>query len=125
MAAVCLGATVIEKHFTLDRSAGGPDASFSLEPSEFRALVDAVRNVERAISTVHYGPTEFDQANLHFRRSLFVVNDMNAGDPFTDTNVRSIRPGPGLEPRYLDQILGQTAATDIPRGTPLSWKHVA
>lgn len=125
VAAVALGALILEKHFTLSRADGGPDSAFSLEPHEFRAMVDAIRDTERAIGRVHYGPTEHETESLIFRRSLFVVEDVRAGEPFTERNVRSIRPGSGLHPRYLDVVLGRPASRDIEAGTPLSWDLVA
>lgn len=123
--AVALGACVIEKHFTLDRSNGGPDSSFSLEPREFKDMVDAVRIAELAIGDVVYGGSESEQACKTFRRSLFVVRDVRAGEILTPDHVRSIRPGDGLEPKFYDRILGRRAAVDLARGTPLQWKHVA
>lgn len=124
-AAVALGACVIEKHFTLRRSDGGPDSAFSMEPVEFAAMVRGVRQVEAALGHVSYERTPAEQKNVIFRRSLFVVEDMRAGEPFTARNVRIIRPGHGLAPRYFDQVVGSTAARDIARGTPLSWSLVA
>jgi N-acetylneuraminate synthase len=121
VAAVALGASVVEKHLTLDRAAGGPDAAFSLEPDEFSAMVTAVREAEAAIGTVRYGPAERETASLAFRRSLFVVADVAAGEPLTEASVRSIRPGHGLPPKHLDAVLGRTAAVAIERGTPLTW----
>lgn len=123
-AAVVLGACIIEKHFTLDRREKGPDSEFSLEPHEFKAMVDAVRTTERALGTVHYGVTARDAKSRAFRRSIFVVEDVKAGDEFTEKNVRVIRPADGLHPRHLDDVLGAVAAEDVPRGTPLSWRHV-
>lgn len=125
VASVCLGANIIEKHLTLRRNEGGPDSSFSLEPAEFKEMVKAVRNVERALGQVHFGPTRYDSNNTDFRRSLFVVNDVKQGDFFTEENVRSIRPGMGLAPKNMRQVLGKVAQTDICRGTPLSWDHIA
>lgn len=121
VAAVALGASIIEKHFTLDRRAGGPDAAFSLEPGEFRALVDAVRATEAALGSddILSGPAE--QKSRVFRRSLFVVADMQVGDEFTAANVRSIRPGHGLAPKHLPAVLGRRAKHVIERGTPLTW----
>lgn len=121
VAAVALGATVIEKHFTLARTDGGPDAAFSMEPHELKQLVHDVRTVEQAIGQVSYELTEKQRESTVFRRSLFVVKDMKAGEIFTPDNVRSIRPGYGLPPRYLDQILGKTAASAIKAGTPMNW----
>lgn len=120
-AAVALGAHIVEKHFTLDRSDPGPDSSFSLEPSEFRAMVDAVRVVESALGNVSYELTPKQQSSKVFRRSLFVVQDVAAGEPFTPDNVRAIRPGYGLHTRYLDEVYGSIATCNIERGTPLSW----
>jgi N-acetylneuraminate synthase len=124
VAAVVLGACLIEKHLTLSRSLPGPDSAFSLEPSEFRAMVEAVRVAERAVGGVSYGPTPHEQASLAFRRSLFVTGDMKAGEVFDDSRVRSIRPGLGLHPRHLQEVLGCRAAQDIEAGTPLSWRLV-
>ncbi|HZQ17428.1 MAG TPA: pseudaminic acid synthase [Terriglobales bacterium] len=125
VASVALGARIIEKHLTLARSDGGPDSAFSLEPDEFKAMVDAVRLAEKALGEVHFGPTEREQASLAFRRSLFVVQDMKQGETFTSKNLRSVRPGHGLHTRHLPQIIGQHAACDIEKGTPLDWKLVA
>lgn len=119
--AVALGGCAIEKHFTDSREVPGPDSAFSLEPHEFRTMVDVVRDAERALGNVRYGPTPSEEASLAFRRSLFVVEDVLAGEGFTTTNVRCIRPGHGLPPKNLAVVLGRTAATDIARGTPLSW----
>lgn len=122
VAAVALGACIIEKHFTLSRADGGPDAAFSLEPAEFRAMVDAVRTAEKALGTVNYESTEKEKASRIFRRSLFVVKDMQAGEEFTRENVRSIRPGHGLPVKELNLVLGKTVKQDVTRGTPLSWE---
>ena len=123
-AAVSLGASIIEKHFTLSRSVPGPDSAFSLEPSEFRALVQAIRVVEKSLGTVRYGVSPAERKSLPFRRSLFVVLDVKEGEVFTPDNVRSIRPGTGLHPRELKKILGRKAAKDIARGTPLSMELI-
>jgi pseudaminic acid synthase len=120
-AAVTLGARVIEKHFTLRRSEPGPDVAFSLEPAELAQLVTTIRDIEQSLGTVRYGASPDEQASLVFRRSLFVVEDVAAGDVLTARNVRSIRPGHGMEPRLLHQVLGRRAGRSIPRGTPLSW----
>lgn len=125
VAAVALGACVIEKHLTLSRSLGGPDAEFSLEPQEFREMVEAVRVAEKALGSVHFGSTPHEESSLRFRRSLFVVRDMKQGEMFSASNVRSIRPGQGLHTRYLAQVLGRRAAGPIERGTPLSWDLIA
>lgn len=125
VAAVALGACLIEKHFTLSRSTPGPDAAFSLEPDEFQQMVQAVRIAERSLGKVHFGVTTHEEQSRRYRRSLFVVQDVAKGEIFTTDNVRSVRPGNGLHPRYLAQLLGQRAACDIARGTPLSWDLVA
>ena len=124
VAAVALGACIIEKHFTLSRADGGPDSAFSLEPHEFKAMVEAVRVAEKALGTVHYGVSEAEAKSRVFRRSLFVVKDVKAGEKLTNENVRSIRPGHGLHTRYLDEIVGRRAACNIKRGTPLAWAHI-
>jgi pseudaminic acid synthase len=125
VAAVALGACIIEKHFTLSRAEPGPDSAFSLEPHEFKAMVEGVRTAERALGTIHYGLSGKDEASRVFRRSLFVVKDVKAGEPFTEDNVRSIRPGHGLPPKFLGEILGRSAAVDLARGTPLHWGLIA
>jgi N-acetylneuraminate synthase len=125
VAAVALGASIIEKHFTLSRADPGPDSAFSLEPAEFREMVTAIRTAERAIGGISYGPTPAEAPSLLFRRSLFVVGDVRAGESLTRENVRSIRPGHGLPPRHLPQVLGRRAACDIERGTPLAWSLLA
>ena len=121
VAAVSLGACIIEKHFTLSRDKRGPDSAFSMEPNEFRAMVEAIRTVERALGEVSYEVTNQEVASRVFRRSLFVVKDMEVGDTFTKENVRSIRPGYGLPPKYLKDILGCQATRDIVAGTPLEF----
>jgi pseudaminic acid synthase len=118
--AVAMGACIIEKHLTLSRSLPGPDNSFSLEPHEFKAMVDAVRAAEKAIGEVSYAVTQHESASSVFRRSLFVVKDMRSGDIFDEENVRSIRPGYGLHTRRLREIVGKACSRDIPRGTPLA-----
>jgi pseudaminic acid synthase len=122
VAAVALGAALIEKHLTLSRADGGPDSAFSLEPQEFKLLVDAVRTAEKSLGQVRYGPTPLEMRTLPFRRSLFVVSDIRKGEPLTSDNVRSIRPADGLHPRYLPEVLGRHAVRDIERGTPLTWE---
>lgn len=124
IAAVVLGACMIEKHFTLSRSVPGPDSAFSLEPAEFRMMVEAVRTAEKSLGRPEYRPTPAEAKSRPFRRSLFVVADVRKGEPFTEANVRSIRPANGLHPRYLPEVLGRKAAVDIARGTPLSWDLV-
>jgi pseudaminic acid synthase len=125
IAAVALGACIIEKHVTLSRDDAGPDSAFSLEPDEFKNLVDSVRVAEKAIGKVNYQLTEKELASKVFRRSLFVVEDIKKGDAFTPQNVRSIRPGNGMMPRNLDRVLLRKAATNIDRGTPLSEEHIS
>ncbi|RLC82178.1 MAG: pseudaminic acid synthase [Chloroflexi bacterium] len=125
VAAVALGACIVEKHFTLSRDVPGPDSAFSLEPHEFKAMVEAIRVAEKALGEVRYEVTEREAASRVFRRSLFVVQDVEAGEVFTEKNVRSIRPGYGLHTRYLDEALGRRAARDVERGMPLSWGHIA
>ncbi len=124
VAAVALGACIIEKHLTLCRSDGGPDAAFSLEPAEFKAMVDAVRVAEKALGRVNYEVTEKEAASRVFRRSLFVVKDVKVGEIFTGENVRSIRPGYGLAPKHLELVIGRQAARDLASGTPLAWDHL-
>ncbi len=124
VASVALGACVIEKHITNCRSDGGPDSSFSLEPEEFAEMVRQVRVAEAAIGQVRFGPNENDANNVAFRRSLFAVADIEAGESFTIQNVRSIRPGNGLAPKHLPKVLTATATRAIPRGTPLKWEDI-
>jgi len=121
VAAVALGACVIEKHLTLSRSMPGPDSAFSLEPSEFKSMVDAVRTAEKSLGRASFGVSAREANSRIFRRSLFVVADVKHGDLFTEENVRSVRPGHGLHPRHFYAVLGRRAAQDIERGTPLSW----
>lgn len=121
VAAVALGATVIEKHVTLRRADGGVDSAFSLEPHEVRALVEESERARLSLGQVHYGASSAEKASLKYRRSLYVVADIQAGEVFSDANVRAIRPGFGLAPKHLDAVIGRRAARDLPRGTPLSW----
>lgn len=124
IAAVAQGASVIEKHVTLARADGGPDAAFSLEPAELKRLVEGCRTAWEALGQPHYGPAESERASIQFRRSLYAVADVAAGAAFTHENVRSIRPGFGLPPKMLPDIIGRVAQTDIARGTPLDWSLV-
>ncbi len=124
VAAVALGACIIEKHLTLSRATPGPDSAFSLEPHEFKAMVEAVRTAEKALGEAHFGASEKEEASKVFRRSLFVVENVKRGEMFTEANVRSIRPGHGLHTRHLGEVLGKRAIRDIERGTPLSWDLV-
>lgn len=121
VAAVALGATVIEKHFTLSRADGGVDATFSLEPTEMAALVIETERAWQSVGRVQYGPIEEERKSLVFRRSLYVVADMKAGDVLGPQNVRSIRPGFGLPPKYIDAVMGKRVRVGVARGTPLSW----
>jgi len=123
--AVALGACIIEKHFTLSRSLKGPDSAFSLEPAEFKAMVEAVRVAEKSLGEIHFGLTDSERSSRVFRRSLFVVQAVRQGEAFSEENIRSIRPGQGLHTRHLPQIVGKRASRDIERGTPLSWDLVA
>jgi N-acetylneuraminate synthase len=123
-AAVALGATVIEKHFTLRRADGGVDSAFSLEPEELRALVVETERAWQSLGAVTYGGTRAEEASKRFRRSLYVVKDVRKGEPLTRENVRAIRPGFGLPPRFLADVLGRRAKADTPRGTPLRWDLV-
>ncbi|WP_119841373.1 pseudaminic acid synthase [Salinibacter ruber] len=124
VAATALGARIVEKHLTLSRQEEGPDSDFSLEPEEFAEMVQTVRKTEKAIGEVRYETTEKESESETFRRSLFAVEDIKKGKAFTKDNVRSIRPGDGLAPRYLDTVLSSKAAEDLSRGTPLSWSVV-
>jgi len=124
VAAVALGACVIEKHFTLARSDGGPDAAFSLEPSEFTALTRDCKDAWRALGKVGYDLLGSEQGNISFRRSLYVVADLAKGEVITTAHVRSIRPGFGLAPRHLDEVLGKVAKRDLARGEAFSWDMI-
>jgi len=124
IASVALGACVIEKHLTLDRKLGGPDAAFSLEPDEFKAMVKSVRETEKSLGEVSYDLTDKMKKSREFSRSLFVVKDIKAGEIFTEENIRSIRPGYGLSPKYLKDILGKRAIQDIKKGTPSKWELI-
>lgn len=121
VAAVALGATVIEKHFTLRRADGGVDSACSLEPEEMAVLVTETERAWQALGEVRYGPSEAEKASIQFRRSLYVVQDLKAGDVLTQENVRPIRPGLGLPPKHLDQVLGMRVKRDVRRGMPLGW----
>ncbi|HBE44956.1 MAG TPA: pseudaminic acid synthase [Deltaproteobacteria bacterium] len=124
VATVALGACIIEKHFTLSRSIPGPDSAFSLEPQEFKEMVEAIRTAEKALGKVSYEVMEHEASSHVFRRSLFVVKDVKAGDTFTEDNIRSIRPGYGLPCRYISEFLGRKATCHIPKGAPLTWDMV-
>lgn len=125
VAAVALGATVIEKHFTLRRADGGVDSTFSLEPEEFAQLRLESERAWQALGKVSYGPSEAERGSMVYRRSLYVVADMRAGDAFTPANLRSIRPGYGLQPKFYDTLMGKRVKCDVKRGTPVSWELLA
>lgn len=122
--AVALGASIIEKHFCLDRSIENPDSTFSMNPVEFKQMVHDIRQAERAIGSVKYGPSEQEKSSQIFRRSIFCVKNIKRGEKLTSENVRIIRPGYGLSPKYYNDILGQTALIDIERGTPLKMEMI-
>ena len=124
IAAVALGACIVEKHFTLSRSIPSPDSVFSLEPHEFKTMVDAIHTAEKALGKISYEMTEQEAASRVFRRSLFVVKDVKAGDTFTEDNIRSIRPGFGLAPKFLREIIGKKASFDVKKGTPIRWNMI-
>ena len=124
VAAVALGACIVEKHFTLSRDIPGPDSSFSIEPNEFKNMVEAIRLAEKALGKISYYVTECEATSHVFRRSLFVVKDMEPGEVFSHENVRSIRPGFGLHTKHLEDIIGRKATRKISRGTPLTWELV-
>jgi len=124
IASVALGASVIEKHFTLRRADGGVDSAFSLEPHELKTLVEESERAWLALGEVSYGPTETERTSLQFRRSLYVVQDLEPGDTLTGENLRAIRPGLGLAPKHMDALLGRRVARKVARGTPMSWDLV-
>lgn len=124
VASIALGATVIEKHFTLRRADGGVDSAFSMEPDEMKELVIETERAWQALGKISYGPTEKEKASLQYRRSLYVAEDMKAGDVFTKENLRAIRPGFGLPPKYFDLLLGKRINEDAKAGTPVNWKMV-
>ena len=124
IAAVALGASIIEKHLTLSRDIPGPDSAFSLTPEEFKTVAASVREAEKVLGRISYEMTEKQKSSMVFRRSLFVAADMASGDIFSKDNVRAIRPGYGLHTRHMEAILGKTAAQPIKKGTPLSWDLV-
>lgn len=122
VAAVALGAVVIEKHFTTSRAEGGVDSSFSLEPTELKMLVNETDRAWKSLGEIVYGPTKTEEPSLEHRRSLYISNDLKAGDIITKENVRAIRPGLGLSPKYFDLILGKSIKKDVKKGTPVSWE---
>ena len=121
IASVALGAQIVEKHFILDRKLGGPDFSFSLEPDEFKSMVTSIREIEKALGEVNYELTDRVKKSRDYTRSLFIVEDISKGDELTEKNMRSIRPGFGLHPRFFYDVLGKKARMDIKKGTPLNW----
>lgn len=125
VAAVALGATVIEKHFTLCRADGGVDSTFSLEPDELRSLVLETERAWQALGAISYGPTDKEKDSLKFRRSVYVVQDMAAGETFTSENLRTIRPGFGLPTKFYDICLGRKVSRDVRRGTPIDWDLIS
>ncbi len=122
VAAVTLGATVIEKHFTTSRADGGVDSAFSMEPHELKMLVEETERAWRSLGQIHYGPTEAEKDSTKFRRSLYIGEDLKAGDVLTEENLRNVRPGLGLPTKYYDLVLGKTIKQDVKKGTPLSWE---
>lgn len=121
---IALGAAIIEKHFTLDRNGGGPDDSFSLEPAEMKGLCDGARTAWQAMGRVDYGRKSSEQGNVKFRRSLYFVKDLRAGESITEDSIRSVRPGYGLAPKHLDSLIGRKVKTDVAFATPVSWDVV-
>ena len=124
VAAVALGASVIEKHFCISREIENPDASFSMTPEEYRAMAREVRAAQKAIDQPFYGIAEGEEDSVVFRRSIFCVKDIPAGEPLTEENIRVIRPGYGLKPKYYGEVLGKKAARGLKRGTPLAWEDL-
>lgn len=124
VAAVALGATVIEKHFTLCRGDGGVDSAFSMEPEEMRLLVEETERARLALGQISYGPTASERNSLKYRRSLYIARDIMAGEVLSEENVRAIRPGYGLPPKYLPVVLGKRVGCDMARGTPLTWEAI-
>ena len=124
VAAVAMGARIVEKHFILDRSIGGPDSNFSMEPEEFRMMVQSIRNTEKALGKITYELSESTVRSREFSRSIFVSAKIEAGTVFSQQNIRSVRPGNGLHPRFMNEILGKKALRPVEAGTPLSWDMV-
>ena len=124
VASVALGATVIEKHFTLKRSDGGVDSAFSMEPAEMKELVEETERAWQSLGKAYIGPTEAEKSSITFRRSLYIVKDLKAGDVLTQDNVRAIRPGLGLPPKHFDQILGKKIKSSVKMGTALTWEMI-
>ena len=124
IAAVALGAKIVEKHFTLSRADEGPDAAFSLEPEELKIMVKSIRETEKALGEVSYNLTDKMKSSREFSRSLFIVKDIRKGEVFTEENLRSIRPGFGMHTRYYKDVLGKCSKSDITKGTPMSWEFI-
>lgn len=124
IAAVSLGATVIEKHFTIDRSEGGVDSAFSMEPAEFKAMISDVNRAWESIGGIHYGLTDAEKKSKIFRRSVYVIKDIEEGESFSVDNIKVIRPGLGLEPKYFDMVLGRKAKHLLKKGTPVCWENI-
>ena len=124
LVAICNGATIIEKHFTLSKKIKSPDSAFSSEPSEFKQLVKESKNISLSIGKIKYGPSESEKKSLIFRRSLYVVKDIKKGETFSDLNIKSIRPSLGLKTSNFDKIIGKKANKFIKKGTPLKWKMI-
>jgi len=122
VAAVTLGATVIEKHFTTSRSDGGVDSTFSMEPQELKMLVEETERAWQSLGQIQYGPTETEKDSTKFRRSLYIGEDLKVGDVLSEENLRNVRPGLGLPTKYYDLVLGKTVKKDVRKGTPLSWE---
>lgn len=122
--AVALGAQMVEKHFILDRRLGGPDADFSMNPEEFKEMVQRIREVEKSLGRVKYELSEKGKKNRHFAKSLFFVKDIKAGEIITEENMKAIRPGDGIHPKYYDEVIGKKANVDIKLGTPVDWKLI-
>jgi N-acetylneuraminate synthase len=122
VASIALGATVVEKHFTLNRTDGGVDSTFSMEPYEMKQLVVEIQRAWESIGQVQYGPTDAEKKSLQYRRSLYVIKDLRAGDVLTINNIRSIRPGLGLSPKYQSIVLGKKICRDVKQGTALTWE---
>ena len=121
VASIAMGATVIEKHFTTSRADGGVDSTFSMEPSEMEALVVETKRAWESLGQVRYGPTNEEKKSMKFRRSIYIVKDLKVGDVLTRDNIRVIRPGYGMAPKYLEKLLGKKVAKELKAGTPLNW----
>jgi len=124
LASIALGARVIEKHFTLNRTDGGVDSAFSMEPHEMKMLVEESVKACQSLGRICYGPTDKEKSSTRFRRSVFAVADIRKGEKFTEKNIRRIRPGNGLEPKYYSVIMGKSASQEIKRGTPINWEMI-